>query len=170
MRFAVVAILGTTLSESGFPIITALLIIFAIMIAVLQPYKSPSHNVRNTCTILLLVLYFTSVTGSIISFTERAWIRTVSYALSSLFFLILLVYEIVWLLYKLLGRRRVVQQAVAKFQSLLPCNCRRLARTIAISEESLPDRITNPDQYTSLLVETVGDHEANSLESQETLY
>ena len=101
MRFAVVAILGTTLSESGFPIITALLIIFAIMIAVLQPYKSPSHNVRNTCTILLLVLYFTSVTGNIISFTERAWIRTVSYALSSLFFLILLVYEIVWLLYKL---------------------------------------------------------------------
>ena len=62
----------------------------------------------------------------------------------------------------------MVQQAVAKFQSLLPCNCRRLARTI--SEESLPDRITNPDQYTSLLVETVGDHEANSLESQETLY
>ena len=159
--------LATTLTSFFLPVTASILVMFAIITTMVGPYKSPVHNVINTCLILNVVfglstnlstVYDPGIKKSPIKYLPMVTaITTVS---------ILPVYGLALLLYNLLAHRRVVQQAFRKLQCLLPNCCRRLAR--ADSEDSLPDRMAHPEQYAALLAEPVREEESSEQESLPT--
>ena len=134
-----------------------ILITFATILATVRPYKSPVHNTINTSLILVLALSVTSVLEQYQGLRKSPFERLPEIT-AIIAYCIPLVYGIGLLLYKLLGHRRVVQQAFKKLQSLLPCCCRRLAHTDL--EGSLPDRMAHPEQYAALLAEPVTEEDS----------
>ena len=152
---------ATALTRFIFPAMIFILVVFAITIAIVRPYKSPVHNVINTCLILVSTLSATSILERYEGLKESPFKKlpvytvTVTYSIPP-------VYGIALLLYNLLAHRRVVQQAFRKLQCLLPNCCRRLAH--ADSEDSLPDRMAHPEQYAALLAEPVREEESSEQE------
>ena len=156
---------GSTAAVLSWFIIPAtifILITFAIIITIVRPYKSPVHNVINTSLILVFTLAATSVMEQYQGLRKSPFKRlpeitaTIAYCIPP-------VYGIGLLLYKLLGHRRVVQQAFKKLQSLLPCCCRRLDL-----EDSLPDRMAHPEQYAALLADPVTEEDSTDQEGLPT--
>ena len=143
---------ATALTRFVFPAAIFILVVLAITIAIIRPYKSPVHNAINTILILVCTLLASSILGVYEGLKESPFQElskitvTVTYSIPP-------VYGIALLLYNLLAHRRVVQQAFTKLQCLLPNCCRRLAHTD--SEDSLPDRMAHPEQYPALLAEPV---------------
>ena len=152
---------ATALTRFIFPAMISILIMFGIMIVIARPYKSPAHNVINACLILVVAHSLTSVAEAYQGLNKSPFKRLpqitviITGCIPSM-------YGIALLLYNLLAHRRVVQQAFRKLHSLLPYSCRRLAHTD--SEDSLPDRMAHPEQYTALLAEPVRGEESSEQE------
>ena len=157
--------IAVELSWSIIPSTTFILVTFAIIITIVRPYKSPAHNVTNTCLILVFALAATSVVEQYHVLRKSPFERLPEITAITAYS-IPPVYGIGLLLYKLLGHRRVVQQALKKLQSLLPCCCRRLAHTD--SEDYLPDRMAHPEQYAALLAEPVREEDSTDQEGLPT--
>ena len=147
---------ATALSRFIYSAMVSILITFAIIIAIVRPYKSPEHNVINTCLILVLALSATSVSEQYQGLRKSPF-ESLPELTASIAYCIPPVYGIGLLLCKLFGHRRVVQQAFKKLQSLLPCSYRRPAHTDL--EDSLPDRMAHPEQYAALLADPVREEE-----------
>ena len=152
---------ATALSRFVFPAILSILVMFAIIIAIARPYKSPVHNAINTTLILVAALSLASCL-EMDQGLKRSPIKRLPEVTLIITTNIQLIYGIALLFYNLLAHRRVVQQAFRKLQSLLPYSCRRLAHTD--SEDSLPDRMAHPEQYAALLAKPVREEESSEQE------
>ena len=144
--------IATALTRFIFPAAIYIHIMFAIIIVIVRPYKSPVHNVINTTLILVGALSLTSFL-ELEQGLNKSPFKMLPAITGVLTIIIPLAYGIALLLYNLLAHRRVVQKAFRKLESLLPYSCRRLAHTD--SEDSLPDRMAHPEQYAALLAEPV---------------
>ena len=153
--------LATALTRFVLPAALFIIIMFAIIIVIARPYKSPVHNAINTCLILVAALSLTSVLEGYQGLKKSPFKKIPQMTLI-ITYCIPLVYGLALLLYNLLAHRRVVQQAFRKLQSLLPYSCRRLAHTDL--EDSLPDRMAHPEQYAALLAEPVREEESSEQE------
>ena len=154
--------LATALTRFVLPAALFIHIMFAIIIVIARPYKSPVHNAINTSLILVAALSLTSVLEGYQGL-KKSPLEKLPATTLTITSCILPIYGIALLLYNLLAHRRVVQQGVRKLQSLLPYSCRRLAHTH--SEDSLPDRMAHPEQYAALLAEPVRGEESSEEES-----
>ena len=165
MHFILLGVLlgsvATALTRFILPATISILIIFAAIIVIVRPYKSPVYNAINTCLILVVALSVTSALESYEGLKESPFERIPQITLT-ITSCIPPIYGIALLLYNVLAHRRVVQQAFRKLQSLLPYSCRRLAHTD--SEDSLPDRMAHPEQYAALLTEPVRGEESSEEE------
>ena len=159
--------MATALTRFSFSVATSILVMFAIIIAIVRPYKCSVHNVINTCLILVLIFGVSAnsatVYDPVLQKSQFGNLPAIT-ALTTVF--IPPAYGLALLLYNLLAHRRVVQQAFRKLQCLLPYCCRRLAH--ADSEDSLPDRMAHPEQYAALLAEPVREEESSEQESLPT--
>ena len=153
--------LATALTRFVLPATISILVMFAIIIVIARPYKSPAHNVINACLILVTALSLTSV-SEVDQGLNKSPFKTLPAITAMITLIFPPIYGIALLLYNLLAHRRVVQQAFRKLQSLLPYSCRRLAHTD--SEDSLPDRMAHPEQYAALLAEPVRGEESSEEE------
>ena len=153
--------LAMALTRFIFPAIISILVMFAIIIAIARPYKSPVHNAINTSLILVFTLSLTSV-SELGRGLNKSPFKRLPEITAIITICIPPIYGIALLLYDLFAHRRVVQQAFRKLQSLLPYSCRRLAHTDL--EDSLPDRMAHPEQYAALLAEPVTEEESSEQE------
>ena len=173
MYFILLAVLlgaiATTLTRFILPAGLSILIVFAIIIAIARPYKSPVHNAVNTCLIL-----FSTLAANLLNVLaldqelQKSPFERLTVITAIISFFIPLKYGLALLLYSLFAHRRVVQQFFRKLQSLLPNCCRRLAH--ADSEDSLPDRMAHPEQYAALLAEPVREEESSEQEESLPTY
>ena len=129
---------------------TMLLTLIAILVGVIQPYKLYIYNVIDVILILVFSLYSCSITISLTAQMEHFAYLLPSIALLSIFTVVPLMYISAVALYWFLLRKRLPQQLCSKLRQFLPCTDGRLFRH-SHSEESLPDRLANPEEYEALL-------------------
>ena len=130
---------ATALTWFIVPATLSIFVMFAIIIVIARPYKSPVHNAINTCLILVFVLSVASVSelNQRLNKSPLKWLPVITLIITVC---IPPIYGIALLLYNQLAHRRVVQQAFRKLQSLLPYSCRRLAHTDSEDRQNDPPR------------------------------
>ena len=150
-RFAFLAVFAMTqnyLMSCFFE--TMLLVLIAILVGVIQPYKSYVYNIVDVVLILACAIYYCSTTINLIATIERYTYSMPSGVLLYLFALVPLVYISTVALYWILLRKKLPQKLYSKLRDLLPC-VHSGGISHSNSQESLPDRLANPEEYEPLL-------------------
>ena len=129
---------------------TILLTLIAILVGVIQPYKSPVYNIVDVVLILTCALVYCSLGITLIANIERSAYNAPSGILWAIFALVPLVYISTIALYWLLLRKKFPQKLYSKLRNLLPCVHSGII-SHSNSQESLPDRLANPEEYEPLL-------------------
>ena len=125
--------------------------LFAILFAVLQPYKSPVYNVVDTVLVHVVALIYYGIVGcTVVNANVRRYDSPFAIVLSILFSVFLavpLIYMTVVVVYWLFCRQTKMAALVLKVQLL----CKSALRQ-SISEDSLlPERLANPEECAALL-------------------
>ena len=150
--FSIALIVPTT---SLLALFSGILLLFPLtLIAVVQPYKLSFYNSIEVVLILLFTLFFFSAAGylqirkgGVFVHMASKWINP----MLTIFGTAPLVYIFMVTLYYLCLRNKISQQWFSKVWSLL--QCRKLSSRWNCSEESLPERLSNPEECESLLQE-----------------
>ena len=145
VRIASFSAFAVSLQSVYFPIASIIFVTFALLTLLVQPYKSRVYNVVDTVFVFTLVLgCFGAV--SISMFIEINYLRPVFILLYFFTLVIALFFPHIYmtglLLYWLLVHKGCLRRVRNKFQ------CLESRRTH--SEESLPDRLLNPEDYVQL--------------------
>ena len=127
-----------------------LLTLIAILVGVVQPYKSNVHNVVDMVLILAVALGFSSVAINRVADIEYLSYNIPTAVLVIIFAVIPLFYISTVALYWLLLRKKFPQKVYSKLRDLIPC-VRSGSISHSSSEQSLPDRLANPEEYEPLL-------------------
>ena len=151
MRGSLFLAIAVTVSEFGLVIFTILALIMLFLTAVFHPYKSRDYNKIDI--FLLTTLAFTSLTmiGKILSYSRTPQFKHTADILIEAAPLILPIYLITVLLYKLFSRVQCIRNIYYKIRALLPYSCRKQACND--SEETHSDRAIH--EYSSLLAKPV---------------
>ena len=132
-----------------------LLTLTAIVVGVVQPYKSSVHNIIDMVLILAFALYYSSTAIDLVANIERFSYNIPSAILLFIFAVVPLFYISTIALYWLLLRKRFPQKLCSKLRNLLPFVCSG-SISHSSSEGSLPDRLANPEEYEPLLHGSLG--------------
>ena len=126
----------------------------ALMISVLQPYKSRAYNIVDTALIHVLAFMFIAGTANAIAYSINIQFKGIANTMVGISFLMPFVYIVGVIVYKLFYE---------KIQLWLLCICMSKRIAHADSQGSLPDRIMNPEQYVAIFSESEGsiDRESN---------
>ena len=125
-----------------------------ILIAIVQPYKLSFYNSVDAVLILSLALFCFSAAGSLYIQESGVFVRMASKWISpmvTIFGTAPLVYICVVALYNLFLRSKILRQWFSKVWSLV--QCQKLSSRWNCSEESLPERLSNPEECAALLQE-----------------
>ena len=145
---AVFAMTQNTLMTHFFE--TMLLMLTAIVVGIVQPYKLYVYNILDVVLILAGALVYCSLSIDLIADIERYAYGPPSRVLTLVFALVPLVYILAVTLYWLLLRKKLPQKLYSKLRDLLPC-VNSGAISHSNSQESLPGRLANPEEYEPLL-------------------
>ena len=132
-----------------------LLTLTAILVGVVQPYKSNVHNAVDVVLILATALHYCSNAINLVANIERFSYAKPSGLLLFIFALVPLFYISTVALYWLLLRKKIPQKLCSKLRDLLPYICSG-SISHSSSEQSLPDRLANPEEYEPLLHGSLG--------------
>ena len=128
------------------------------LIAIVQPYKVSFYNSVDILLILLLTLFFFSAVG--VFFIQKSgvfvhmalkWISP----MLTIFGTAPLIYIFMIALYYLFLRSKILRQCFSRVWSLV--QCRKLSSRWNCSQESLPERLSYPEECAALLQEPL-DH------------
>ena len=146
VRIASFSAFAVSLPSLYFPIASVIFVTFALLTLLVQPYRSRVYNVVDTVFVFTLVLGCFGGSVSISMYTEINYLRPVFILLYFLTLVIALFFPHIYmtglLLYWLLVHKGCLRRVRNKFQ------CLESRRTH--SEESLPDRLLNPEEYVQL--------------------
>lgn len=137
-------LLGSLWSRFFFPIVSVVLIAFAIMVYTIQPYKKAIHNVFDTALLLILAAFYAShIAVTTVQFTDTEQYFTFSvgltFAIGVMPLVISLGYGLWWCIkVKLRG-----VQLYSRTQQW----CTWCKRRHASLEESLPESMDDPNDY-----------------------
>ena len=122
--------------------------LFAILFVVVQPYKFAIHNTVDAVLVLSTALIYFCITAGrlVIAHVNRSDFRKFINFLFFVFIPVPFVYMTVLLFYQLIFRHKRIAVVLHKVQLL----CKTALRK-SISEESLPDRLANPEECAALL-------------------
>ena len=122
--------------------------LFAILLAVVRPYKLSIHNTIDTVLILITALiYFCISASTLVAAPEKhSGFHSIENVILSVFILVPLFYMTVLLLYWLFFRHKKMAALLRKVRLLYKSVLRQ-----SNSEESLPDRLANPEECAALL-------------------
>ena len=146
--FVVFAVTQNSLMACFFDAI--LLTLIAIVVGVVQPYKSYVYNIVDVVLIHTCALGYLSTAIELIADMERSAYIIPSGVLWAILALVPLVYISTVALYWLLLRKKLPQKLCSKLRDLLPC-VHSGGISHSYSQESLPDRLANPEEYEPLL-------------------
>ena len=127
-----------------------LLTLTAIVVGVVQPYKSYLYNAMDIVLLLAAALGYCSMSINLVATIEHFSYITPSGILVAIFALVPLFYISTITLYWLLLRKRFPQRLCSKLRNLVPF-VRSGSISHSSSEGSLPDRLANPEEYEPLL-------------------
>ena len=132
-----------------------LLTLTAILVGVVQPYKSNVHNVVDMVLILAVALVYSSVGINLVANIDHFSYMIPLAVLLFIFSVVPMFYIITVAVYWLLLRKKFPQKLYSKLRGILPC-VRSWSISHSSSEESLPDRLANPEEYEPLLHASLG--------------
>ena len=151
VRLALIIIYAQTTATSYYVVASVALVIMATTIAFTQPYKTGVFNTLDIALILLLTIGYITATATALRAVNR--FHTVAVFVIAVTILILPVYFLAILIYRLFIKTNLLHQFHRKIRTLISCNL----GNNSTSEESLPDRLVNAEQYEALLPEPVAD-------------
>jgi hypothetical protein len=128
--------------------------VFAILIAITQPYKSSIFNTINPVLILVVALFYFFAMGRRLSHSEDEIVHRLTGVMQFTACLIPFVYIIIVILIAL--KSKTPQQCCSYMLNQPFCK-RLLGRRASNSEEPLPERMANPEECAALLHEPVSD-------------
>ena len=151
VRISVFIAMAVSLSTSAVVavfMVGVIFTLFAILLAVVQPYKSPIYNAIDTVLALnVALIYFCMVAKTVVmvraDFTNFQTLMSVMF---SVFLPIPFLYMTVVVLYWVVFRHTKMAALLSKVRLLY----KRVLRQ-SNSEESLPDRLANPEECAALL-------------------
>ena len=153
IRIAFLVLITVRITNFWLPIIAVMILVILILIVVIQPYKTRNDNTIETLLLSFLILVSLSISSDFIVHKKPDFdLEGVSAAMIGASFLMSLIYILGLILYKLLSNKRWAQFICRNIQN---CICKEVTRVDL--EESLPDRLAHPEQYSSLLTEP-GEH------------
>ena len=149
-------VLAFTLDVLFYAVGQFLLIVYAVLIAIIQPYKAEFavYNIVDTVFILLLALWYCTVTClELASLKDRRY-QYSSQVLSVVVAVLPLFYITAITLHWVCSRTKIGQNVIRKtqdcFQRQPPSQLQGMN-----DEDSLPHRLSNPEHYRSSLEDTV---------------
>ena len=137
-----------------FALFAGILFLFPlVLIAVFQPYKSSFYNTIDAVLMLISALWYFLAVGCLNTLEIYRTFWKPMRLIFSIFGIAPLAYITVIVLCYLFSRNRLSQQWLIKLWRLLQCQ-RQVIRK-SPSEESLPERLTNPEESAELFQEPI---------------
>ena len=134
--------------------------LYAILIAITQPYKSSIYSIIDTVLIFAIALSYFFAMGRKLAHAEYSVLHLLAGIMYCLFCFIPIVYVIIVILSVL--KTKPPQQCCLPF-------CKKLmGRRASNSEEPLPERMANPEECAALLHEPVSDQGTDGPPDQDT--
>ena len=153
VRISIFMMMAVSLSLSRYVccfLVGVIFTLFAILFVVVQPYKLSIHNTIDTVLILITALIYFCINGSTLVHVaapeKRSEFHSNINVILSIFILVPLFYMTVLLLYWLVFRHKKMAALLRKVRLLYKSVLKR-----SKSEESLPDRLANPEECAALL-------------------
>ncbi len=141
LQFLWYIVYASTLSVYFFPIMVVVFVGVSALMVAFKPYKSPPYNSVSTILLLMLALFCNSLLcASIAGDTENLSFFRFSLVMGFGLSLVPLVYITGLVLYLVVLRKRLPQRALQRCWS-------RSTQDNDCSEELLPDRLLNPENY-----------------------
>ena len=145
LRVAILLVYALTLSSYYFPMVSMLLIVTAMAVFVIQPYKKNIYNVADAVLLLTLAMWYLSISSYA---TQEYRYFIVSVILSFLLAIVPLVYITVVFIHWI-HLNKVVQN-IQKLAKSATCHCELQTDIYESNSETVsvfPDRLLNPRDY-----------------------
>ena len=114
VRIVLSVVFAMTLSIYYYPIAAGVLMLTAIAVIVVQPYKNNAYNILDATLILFLAFGYVSFMGDILTLSLDMRFQGVSVTMVIISILIPVVYSIVLLLYWILVKKKLFQKTLGK--------------------------------------------------------
>ena len=151
VRIIFFMVMAVALSSSVYMacfIVGVIFTLFAILFAILQPYKSPVYNTVDTVLFLIVAMIYYCIVGStLVNANASPHNSPISIVISVLFVPAPLIYMTVVVVYWLFFRHTKMAALVLKVQLL----CKSALRRSNSEESLLPERLANPEECAALL-------------------
>ena len=176
IHFIFFFILAFTLDVLFYAVGQFMLIVFAMLIAIIQPYKAQFavYNIVDTVFILLLALWNCSVMCLELASMKDHRYKYSSQVVSAVIAILPLFYITAITLHWVCSRTKIGQNVIRKTQGCFQCQPPSQLQDTN-NKDSLPHRLSNPEHYSSSLEEPVtasimDNSECSSNNSNETAY
>ena len=146
MRFVFLLTGIISFSEFSLTIGVFINLVVLVMLTIFQPYKSHAHTIIDALLICAFAFMFLSGAACAIAESIDLQFRGFPDVMLGLSLIIPLGYFIGITMYKLLGHKKWME-INKKIQSCVLCRYAANKMTHTGSEESLPDRLTHPEEY-----------------------
>ena len=148
-RLLGIQIYSMTLGSTFFPGAILLLLLLTMLLVTVQPFKPEvAHYTKfNITFVLLLAFFYASIMGMNISSIKGMRCSKAYAAFTSLFVIIPLVYISLLVIHWLFAQRKWGKNLILKFKAWRQGYDWMTFENEQDFEDSLPDRIANPDQY-----------------------
>ena len=160
VRIIFTGVYAATLNCYYFVVASFILILVALSIILIQPYKNDNHNRLDTFLILVLAVFHLSSAGlNVFPSVIRAY-TSLSIVFLAVSVLTIFLYQVILLFHWILARQRLPQRILEQVQYLL--NCLHLRPRNQRYEEIFPDHLhctIDTNECTSLLPQPVPDDE-----------
>jgi len=171
LRIVVLATCAVTLTELFYPLVSAIFIVFAIVNAVIQPYKQEHsiYNVTDTVIVLTLAMLLTLFVGEniatlkVFTYEEAILVPIVLVAVLPLFYISFIVLH--WLCFRCEIGQRCVSRIRVWMKRIFP----KRSVIQPLSDDFLPDRLLSIAEYASPEDENTEGEESHS-SGEETAY
>ena len=155
--FLVIAAVSLGYSVVTFYFLTGVLFsLFAILIAITQPYKCSIYNIIDPILILVVALFHFTVMGHRLSHSRDRVVHFLTGVMQHIFLFVPFVYIIIVTI-----KSKAPRQWCSDFLNLPLCK-RLMGRSASNSEDPLPEHLSNPEECAALLHEPVSDQDYNS--------
>ena len=147
VRIASFSAYVVSLQNLYFQILSIILLIFALLIVLVQPYKSHVYNVVDTVFVFTLVLGCIAGSFGHSIYEEINYLRPAFILLNSLISLFVIFFPHIYMTGLLLYWLFVQKGCLRRVRNKLQCLESRRTRP---SEDPLPDRLLHPEEYVQL--------------------
>ena len=144
-------VFALTLDALGYAVCLFILIVFAMLIAIIQPYKAEFavYNTVDTVFILILALYYCTVMCVDIASMKDHRYKTTSKVAMGVVAVLPLLYITAITLHWLCSRTKIGRNMIRKIQGCVQHHPSLQLQDVN-DEGSLPHRLSNPEQYSSV--------------------